>query len=92
LRDATSTVENIGPDLRFIMSKKLAEASTLSFSMSSGLRRLHEARRRSCQSAEVMIETGKRMGKQVVAHHRIWTSRSAAPQATPTKSRVQLKS
>src|SRR6266446_3140608 len=68
LRDATSTVENIGLICASIMSKKLAEgidALVLDVKVGSGafMKREEEA----ANLAEVMIETGKRMGKQVVA-------------------------
>jgi thymidine phosphorylase len=68
LRDATGTVENIGLICASIMSKKLAEgidALVLDVKVGSGafMKREEEA----ANLAEVMIETGKRMGKQVVA-------------------------
>src|ERR1700730_5512608 len=68
LRDATSTVENIGLICGSIMSKKLAEgidALVLDVKVGSGafMKREEEA----FSLAEVMIETGKRMGKKVVA-------------------------
>jgi pyrimidine-nucleoside phosphorylase len=68
LRDATSTVENIGLICASIMSKKLAEgidALVLDVKVGSGasMKREEEA----ANLAEVMIETGKRMGKKVVA-------------------------
>src|ERR1700724_2795967 len=67
LRDATSTVENIGLICGSIMSKKLAEgidALVLDVKVGSGafMKREEEA----VSLAEVMIETGKRMGKKVV--------------------------
>jgi pyrimidine-nucleoside phosphorylase len=68
LRDATSTVENIGLICGSIMSKKLAEgidALVLDVKVGSGafMKREEDA----VSLAEVMIETGKRMGKKVVA-------------------------
>jgi pyrimidine-nucleoside phosphorylase len=68
LRDATSTVENIGLICGSIMSKKLAEgidALVLDVKVGSGafMKREEEA----ANLADVMIETGKRMGKKVVA-------------------------
>src|SRR5882762_4827577 len=68
LRDATSTVENIGLICGSIMSKKLAEgidALVLDVKVGSGafMKREQDA----VNLAEVMIETGKRMGKKVVA-------------------------
>ena len=68
LRDATSTVENIGLICGSIMSKKLAEgidALVLDVKVGSGafMKREEDA----ISLAEVMIETGKRMGKKVVA-------------------------
>jgi pyrimidine-nucleoside phosphorylase len=68
LRDATSTVENIGLICASIMSKKLAEgidALVLDVKVGSGafMKREEDA----VNLAEVMIETGKRMGKKVVA-------------------------
>jgi len=68
LRDATSTVENIGLICASIMSKKLAEgidALVLDVKVGSGafMKREEEA----ANLAEVMIETGKRMGKKMVA-------------------------
>src|SRR5258706_1074133 len=68
LRDATSTVENIGLICGSIMSKKLAEgidALVLDVKVGSGafMKREEDA----VNLAKVMIETGKRMGKKVVA-------------------------
>jgi pyrimidine-nucleoside phosphorylase/thymidine phosphorylase len=68
LRDVTSTVENIGLICGSIMSKKLAEgidALVLDVKVGSGafMKREEDA----VDLAEVMIETGKRMGKRVVA-------------------------
>ena len=68
LRDATSTVENTGLICASIMSKKMAEgldALVLDVKTGSGsfMRREEDAVR----LAEVMIETGKGMGKKVVA-------------------------
>jgi pyrimidine-nucleoside phosphorylase len=68
LRDATSTVESIGLICGSIMSKKLAEgidALVLDVKVGSGafMKREQDA----VNLAEVMIETGKRMGKKVVA-------------------------
>ena len=68
LRDVTSTVENIGLICGSIMSKKLAEgidALVLDVKVGSGafMKREEEA----VNLAKVMIETGKRMGKKVVA-------------------------
>src|SRR5947209_5537203 len=68
LRDVTSTVENIGLICGSIMSKKLAEgidALVLDVKVGSGafMKREEDA----IELAEVMIETGRRMGKKVVA-------------------------
>lgn len=68
LRDATSTVENIGLICGSIMSKKLAEgidALVLDVKVGSGafMKREQDA----INLAQVMIETGKRMGKKMVA-------------------------
>ncbi len=68
LRDATSTVENIGLICASIMSKKLAEgidALVLDVKTGSGAFMKHEED--SVRLAEVMVETGQRMGKKVVA-------------------------
>jgi pyrimidine-nucleoside phosphorylase len=68
LRDVTSTVENIGLICASIMSKKLAEgidALVLDVKTGSGafMKRTDDA----VQLAEVMVDTGRRMGKMVVA-------------------------
>jgi len=68
LRDVTSTVENVGLICASIMSKKLAEgidALVLDVKTGSGAFMKEEAD--SVCLAEVMVETGKRMGKKVVA-------------------------
>ena len=68
LRDATSTVENIGLICASIMSKKLAEgidALVLDVKVGSGAFMKREEQ--AANLAEVMIETGQRMGKKVVA-------------------------
>jgi pyrimidine-nucleoside phosphorylase len=68
LRDATSTVENIGLICASIMSKKLAEgidALVLDVKVGSGA--FMKCEDQAIKLAEVMIETGKRMGKEVVA-------------------------
>ena len=68
LRDATSTVENIGLICGSIMSKKLAEgidALVLDVKVGSGA--FMKCENEAVKLAEVMIETGKRMGKKVVA-------------------------
>jgi pyrimidine-nucleoside phosphorylase len=68
LRDATSTVENIGLICASIMSKKLAEgidALVLDVKVGSGA--FMKSEKEAVNLAQVMIETGKRMGKKVVA-------------------------
>ena len=68
LRDATSTVENIGLICGSIMSKKLAEgidALVLDVKVGSGA--FMKSEKQATELAEVMIDTGKRMGKRVVA-------------------------
>jgi pyrimidine-nucleoside phosphorylase len=68
LRDATSTVENIGLICASIMSKKLAEgidALVLDVKVGSGA--FMKSEQEAANLAEVMIETGKCMGKKVVA-------------------------
>jgi pyrimidine-nucleoside phosphorylase len=68
LRDATSTVENVGLICASIMSKKLAEgidALVLDVKTGSGAFMKHE--KDSVLLAELMVETGQRMGKKVVA-------------------------
>ena len=68
LRDVTSTVENLNLICASIMSKKLAEgidALVLDVKVGSGafMKREEDALR----LAELMVETGRRMGKRVVA-------------------------
>jgi pyrimidine-nucleoside phosphorylase len=68
LRDATSTVENIGLICGSIMSKKLAEgidALVLDVKVGSGA--FMKGEQDAINLAEVMIETGERMEKKVVA-------------------------
>jgi pyrimidine-nucleoside phosphorylase len=68
LRDATSTVENIGLICASIMSKKLAEGiDALMLDVKTGSGAFMKKEEESVRLAEVMVETGKRMGKKVVA-------------------------
>jgi pyrimidine-nucleoside phosphorylase len=68
LRDATSTVENIGLICGSIMSKKLAEGiDALVLDVKTGSGAFMQREEQAVDLAEVMIETGHRMGKKVVA-------------------------
>ena len=68
LRDVTSTVENVGLICASIMSKKLAEGiDALVLDVKTGSGAFMKEEEDSVRLAEVMVETGKRMGKQVVA-------------------------
>src|ERR1700687_555758 len=68
LRDATSTVENIGLICASIMSKQLAEGlDALVLDVKTGSGAFMKKEEDSVRLAEVMVETGKRMGKKVVA-------------------------
>src|SRR5437867_9624175 len=68
LRDVTSTVENIGLICASIMSKKLAEGiDALVLDVKTGSGAFMQKEEDSVRLAEVMVETGKRMGKKVVA-------------------------
>src|SRR5271154_2000401 len=68
LRDATSTVENVGLICASIMSKKLAEGiDALVLDVKTGSGAFMKREEDAVQLAEVMVETGKRMGKKIVA-------------------------
>src|SRR5499427_3944784 len=68
LRDVTSTVENVGLICASIMSKKMAEGiDALVLDVKTGSGAFMQREEDSVQLAEVMVETGKRMGKKVVA-------------------------
>ena len=68
LRDATSTVENIALICASIMSKKLAEGiDALVLDVKTGSGAFMQREEDAVNLAEVMIETGRRMGKKVVA-------------------------
>lgn len=68
LRDVTSTVENVGLICASIMSKKLAEGiDALVLDVKTGSGAFMKKEEDSVELAEVMVETGKRMGKKVVA-------------------------
>ncbi len=68
LRDVTSTVENIGLICASIMSKKLAEGiDALVLDVKTGSGAFMKKETDSIRLAEVMVDTGKRMGKKVVA-------------------------
>jgi len=68
LRDATSTVESIGLICASIMSKKLAEGiDTLVLDVKTGSGAFMKREEDAIRLAEIMVDTGKRMGKKVVA-------------------------
>jgi pyrimidine-nucleoside phosphorylase len=68
LRDATSTVENIGLICASIMSKKLAEGiDALVLDVKTGSGAFMKREEDAVRLAELMVETGQRMGKKVIA-------------------------
>jgi pyrimidine-nucleoside phosphorylase len=68
LRDATSTVENIGLICASIMSKKLAEGiDALVLDVKTGSGAFMSKEEDAVQLAEVMVDTGRRTGKKAVA-------------------------
>jgi pyrimidine-nucleoside phosphorylase len=68
LRDATGTVENIGLICASIMSKKLAEGiDVLVLDVKTGSGAFMKTEKASTQLAELMVDTGERMGKKVIA-------------------------
>ena len=68
LRDATSTVENIGLICASIMSKKLAEGiDALVLDVKTGSGAFMKREEDAVRLAELMVETGQRMGKKIVA-------------------------
>src|ERR1700674_377949 len=68
LRDATSTVENTGLICASIMSKKLAEGlDALVLDVKTGSGAFMKQEEEAVHLAEVMVETGKRMDKKIVA-------------------------
>src|SRR3977135_3176889 len=68
LRDATSTVENVGLICASIMSKKLAEGiDALVLDVKTGSGAFMRKEEDSTALAEVMADTAKRMGKKCVA-------------------------
>src|SRR5246500_883006 len=68
LRDVTSTVENVGLICASIMSKKMAEGiDALVLDVKTGSGAFMKKEEDAVMLAEVMVDTGKRMGKKVVA-------------------------
>jgi pyrimidine-nucleoside phosphorylase len=68
LRDATSTVESIGLICASIMSKKLAEGiDGLVLDVKTGSGAFMKREDDAVRLAEIMVDTGKRMGKKVMA-------------------------
>jgi pyrimidine-nucleoside phosphorylase len=68
LRDVTSTVENVGLICASIMSKKLAEGiDALVLDVKTGSGAFMKAESDAVFLAELMVETGQRLGKRVVA-------------------------
>jgi len=68
LRDATSTVENIGLICASIMSKKLAEGiDALVLDVKTGSGAFMQKEEDAVRLAELMVETARRMGKKAVA-------------------------
>ena len=68
LRDATSTVENIGLICASILSKKLAEGiDALVFDVKTGSGAFFQKENDSVRLAELMVEMAERMGKKAVA-------------------------
>jgi pyrimidine-nucleoside phosphorylase len=68
LRDATSTVENVGLICASIMSKKLAEGiDALVLDVKTGSGAFMRKEEDAIALAEVMVDTAKRMGKKCVA-------------------------
>jgi pyrimidine-nucleoside phosphorylase len=68
LRDATSTVENIGLICASIMSKKLAEGiDALVLDVKTGSGAFMKREDDAVRLAEVMVDTSRRMGKKAVA-------------------------
>jgi pyrimidine-nucleoside phosphorylase len=68
LRDATSTVENIGLICASIMSKKLAEGiDALVLDVKTGSGAFMAEEERAIRLAELMVDTARRAGKKAVA-------------------------
>ena len=68
LRDVTATVENLGLICASIMSKKLAEGiDALVLDVKTGSGAFMKKEEDSVRLAELMVDTGRRMGKKVVA-------------------------
>src|SRR5258708_4091962 len=68
LRDATSTVENIGLICASIMSKKMAEGiDAVVLDVKTGSGAFMQKEEDAVRLAELMVETGRRMGKKAVA-------------------------